>query len=256
MWPPRTLLRTGSRPAPPIPRPHPSPPTPRAAARPTPTCGETRGDVAEGRWLHSEILLRRGGGGREGSGGGRGCRRRGSGGRGGRRQWRTSPPLRGRRAQQRVEIQSPFQSGSARHGRGAGLGWSQGREGEGSGQERGPEESLTDGLKSGKPGGGAPARGAEPLPPPPRQGQWPGPAGARAGEAVAAAHAGRVRGALPPPQARIPRGTLRPPPPSVRALRRASGTPARRPAPSEVNNSLVRCEARTRLLRRPNTVRS
>lgn len=184
-------------------------------------CGETGGDVAEGRWLHSEILLRRGGGGREGSGGGRGGRRRGGGGRGGRRQWRTSPPFRGRRAQQRVEIQSPFQSGSARHGRGAGLGWSQGREGEGSGEERGPEESLTDRLNRGKAGGGAPARGAEPLPPPPRQGQWPGPAGARAGGAVAAAHAGRVRGALPPPQARLPRETLRPPPPSVRALRRA-----------------------------------
>lgn len=144
-------------------------------------CGETGGDVAEGRWLHSEILLRRGGGGREGSGGGRGGRRRGGGGRGGRRQWRTSPPFRGRRAQQRVEIQSPFQSGSARHGRGAGLGWSQAREGEGSGEERGPGESLTDRLNSGKAGGGAPARGAEPLPPPPRQGQWPGPAGARAG---------------------------------------------------------------------------
>lgn len=174
MWPPRTLLRTGSRPVPPVPRPHPSPPTPRGAARQTPTCGETGGDVAEGRWLHSEILLRRGGSGREGSGGGRGSRRRGGGGRGGRRQWRTSPPLRGRRAQQRVEIQSPFQSGSARHGRGAGLGWGQGREDEGSGEERGPEESLTGGLKSVKAGGGAPARETELLPPPPRQGQWPG----------------------------------------------------------------------------------
>lgn len=85
----------------------------------------------------------------------------------------------------------------------------------------GAPESLTDRLNSGKAGGGAPARAAEPLPPAPRQGQWPGPAGARAAGAVAAAHAGRVRGALPPPQARLPRETLRPPPPSVRALRRA-----------------------------------
>lgn len=34
-------------------------------------------------------------------------------------------------------------------------------------------------------------------------------------------HASRVRGALPPPQAPLPREKLRPPPPSVRALRRA-----------------------------------
>lgn len=85
-------------------------------------CGEAGRDVAEGGRLHSEVLLRRGGGGREAGGGGRGRRRRGGCGRGGRRQWRTSPPLRGRRAQQRVEIQSPFQSGPARHGRSAGLG--------------------------------------------------------------------------------------------------------------------------------------
>lgn len=93
-------------------------PTP-AAAGPSPTCGEAGGDVAKGGRLHSEILLRRGGGGREGGGGGGGRRRRRGSSRGGRRQWRTSPPLRGRWAQQRVEIQSPFQSGAARHGRGS-----------------------------------------------------------------------------------------------------------------------------------------
>lgn len=109
-------------------------------------CGEAGGDVAEGRRLHSEILLRRGGGGRKGGGCGRGRRRRGGGSRGGRRQWRTSPPLWGRWAQQRVEIQSPFQSSSARHGRAAGepgLGGVEegyGRGGQGKGGERGPEE--------------------------------------------------------------------------------------------------------------------
>ena len=68
---------------------------------------------------------------------------------------------------------------------------------------------------------------------------------------MAAAHAGRVRGALPPPQARLPRERLQPPPPSVRALRRARGAPALRPVPSEVDTSPVRCEAGTRLLRPP-----
>ena len=74
--------------------------------------------------------------------------------------------------------------------------WGRGGEDEGRGAERGPEKSLTDRLKSGKAGGEAPAREAEPPPPllPPRQGQWPGPAGARAGGAVAAAHASRVGG--------------------------------------------------------------
>lgn len=71
-------------------------------------CGEAGGHLPEGRGLHAQVFLRRGGG--EGRGGG------GRGGRGG--QWRTSPPLRGGRAQQRVEIQSPFQCGAASHGRG------------------------------------------------------------------------------------------------------------------------------------------
>lgn len=98
--------------------PHPSAqpqPTP-AAPGPRPTCGEARGDVAEGGRLHPEILLRRGGGGRGGRGGGGG--RRGGGSRRRCRQRRAPPPLRRRGAQQRVEIQSPFQSGSARHGGG------------------------------------------------------------------------------------------------------------------------------------------
>lgn len=81
-------------------------------------CGEARGDVAERGGLHAEVLLRRGGRGGEGGGGGGGVGGggRGGGGRGGRRQGGASPALGGRRAEQRVEIQSPFQRGSARHG--------------------------------------------------------------------------------------------------------------------------------------------
>lgn len=110
-------------------------------------CGEARGHVAERGGLHAEVLLRRGGGGGEGGGGGGGVGGggRGGGGRGGRRQGGASPALGGRRAEQRVEIQSPFQRGSARHGR---LG--RGREG----------ESERPSPQRGDVAGGRPARAA------------------------------------------------------------------------------------------------
>lgn len=156
-------------------------------------CGEAGGDVAEGGWLHSEILLRRGGRSREGGGSGRGRRQRRGSGRGGCRQWRTSPPLRGRRAQQRVEIQSPFQSGSARHGRGQLKRRARAGSGRGDERKRARKRGKSGNSRRAYPTGSGAKRVAErrlwktepPPPLPPRQGQWPGTARVRAGGAVA-----------------------------------------------------------------------
>lgn len=111
-----------------------------------------------------------------------------------------------------------------------GVGRGDGRGGRGKGGERGLKERLTDGLNSRKASGGAPVRKAAA-------------AAASAAGTVARAGTGESgrggvsgsrqprRGPLPPPQARIPRERLLPPPLSVRALRRASGAPALRSAP-------------------------
>jgi hypothetical protein len=172
--------------------PHPSSrpqPTP-AAPGPRPTCGEPGRDVAEGGRLHPEILLRRGGRGRGGGGGGGGGR--GGGSRSRRRQRRAPPPLRRCGAQQRVEIQSPFQSGSARHG--------------------GGRPRLGSGG-AGKDGGKRALRGA----------RWVWGPGRRSRDRAGG------RGARVAPPARGRSREAGPPPPCARAER--AGAPARRPAP-------------------------
>lgn len=180
-------------------------------------CGEAGGDVAERGRLHAEILLGRGGGGREGGGGGGGRGGGGGGGRGGRRQWRTSPALRGRRAEQRVEIQSPFQRGSARHGRGgsrgAWLGRGRGRVAEPERRSREPTgrrgaektDAAADSVRGGG-GGRRPARA--------------GAGGRRRPRTPTASGAGAL---LPPARAPLPRERLRPHPPAERAWRRVRG---------------------------------
>lgn len=83
------------------------------------------------RWLHSEILLRRGGGGRKEAAVAAAADADGvAAAEGERRPWRTSPPLRGRRAQQRVRSRVRFGELRAR-GRAPGFGYGQeGQKGE------------------------------------------------------------------------------------------------------------------------------
>lgn len=179
-------------------------------------CGETGGDVAEGGRLHPEILLWRSGRGRGSGGGGGGGR--GGGSRSRCRQRRAPPPLRRCRAKQWVEIQSPFQSGSARHGGG------QPRPGSGG---------------AGKDGGKRALRGA----------RWVWGPGQRSRDRAGG------RGARVAPPARGRSREAGPPPPCARAER--AEALARRPAPfgsepgqwrdrNAISNTPVQTEARER----------
>lgn len=158
--PPFFLLAASRTPSRPLPRRTAPGGLPRARSAASLTCGEPGRHLSEGRGLHAQVFLRGGGSGGEGG--------RGGWGRGW--QWRTSPSLRGRRAQQRVEIQSPFQSGAASHGaqRPRGLG-ARGSGGDSSSRPCPEASSPLSGVGWGGGKGKEGAAASGPPPPPPRR---------------------------------------------------------------------------------------